>query len=250
MCLIIDYNQYKMSPYENIKYGLVGYFGMFALMILFYGELLIAVILGTVGILYIPIKKKELIKRRKRKLKEQFRESLYVLSASISVGKSVELAFIEALTDMKIVFSDQDVYIIKEFELIARKIRMNESIESALLDFALRADDEDIMNFTNVFITAKRTGGNLVEIMKYTITSINEKLEILENINVIITGKKYEQQILTLLLPFIILYLNLFSSDFVSVLYHTFQGKIAMTTALGLYILSFCVSKKVVDIEV
>lgn len=239
-----------MTLSETIKYGLMGYLGFFILVILFYGDLMIAFILSGIGILYMPIKKQRLIKNRKKKLKEQFKESLYVLSASISVGKSVELAFIEALNDMKIVFDDYDALIIREYELIARKIRMNESIESALLDFALRADDEDIMNFTNVFITAKRTGGNLVEIMKYTITSINEKLEILENINVMITGKKYEQQILALLLPFIILYLNIFSSGFVSVLYDTIRGKVAMTAALILYILSFYVSKKVVDIEV
>lgn len=246
----MDYNQYKMTMSEVVKYAFIGSLGFFMLALLFYGDLRIAAFLAGIGILYIPIKKQGLIKARKRKLKEQFKESLYALSSSISVGKSVELAFIESLNDLKIVFYDHNAFIITEFEIIARKISMNESIESALLDFALRADDEDIMNFTNVFITAKRTGGNLVDIMKYTITSINEKLEIIENINVMITGKKYEQQILALLLPFIILYLNVFSSGFVSALYETLSGRIAMTLALGLYILSFVISKKVVDIEV
>lgn len=239
-----------MSWIERIKYGIIGILGFYFLALLFYGNRNIAFILSWLGILYVPIKKQGLIRARKKVLKKQFKESLYALSSSISVGKSVELAFLEALNDLKIIFYDQEAFILSEFELIVRKICMNESIESALLDFALRAEDEDIMNFTNVFITAKRTGGNLVEIMKYTITSINEKIEIIENINVIITGKKYEQQILTLLLPLIILYLNVFSSGFVNVLYTTIRGRIAMTGALGLYILSFIISRKVIEIEV
>lgn len=246
----MDYNTYEMSKIEKLKYGCFGISGLFLLAMLFYGQIIIALPVSLFGILYIPYKKKVLVGERKKKLKEQFKEGLYALSSSISVGKSVELAFIEALNDLRVIYYDDDTYIIEEFGYIVRKIAMNDSIESALLDFALRAEDEDITNFTNVFITAKRTGGNLVEIMKYTTTTINEKMMIMENINVLITGKKYEQKILAFLVPFIIIYLHLFSSGFLEVMYKTLRGRIAMTAALLLYIVSFIVSKKVVDIEV
>jgi len=246
----VNYNIYWLSNFEKIKYGAMGIGGFFLLAMLFYGQLMIALPFSFIGILYIPYQKKILISERKKRLKKQFKEGLYALSSSISVGKSVELAFVEALNDLKIIYYEEDTYIIEEFTYIVRKVSMNDSIESALLDFALRAEDEDITNFTNVFITAKRTGGNLVEIMKYTTTTINEKIEIMENINVLITGKKYEQKILAFLVPFIILYLHVFSSEFLEVMYHSLRGRIAMTVALMLYLVSFIVSKKVVEIEV
>lgn len=246
----MEYNVYNMTLFEKVKDSLIGVLGLFFLALLFYDSITISLLLGGIGVLYVPYKKKLIIKERKKKLKEQFKEALYALSSSISVGKSIELAFAEALNDLKLIYFDEEAYIIKEFEYIVRKIAMNESIESALLDFALRAEDEDITNFTNVFITAKRSGGNIVEIMKYTNTIINEKMEIMENINILITNKKYEQRILALILPFIIIYLKIFSSDFLNIMYQTIKGRIAMSIALALYIISFIVSKKVINIEV
>lgn len=246
----MDYCKYTFNHKEIIKYGLIGMLCAVALTILFYGNPIAALVLSPIGLLYLPIKKEELIKKRKARLKNQFKEGLYALSSSISVGRSVESAFEEALKDLKIIFYQKDAFILEEFKAIVRKIHTNQSIEVALLDFALRAEDEDITNFTNVFITAKRSGGNLVEIMGYTIRTINEKMEILENINVLISGKKYEQKILSLLLPGMIVYLRCFSGSYTTMLYKTNGGKIAMTIALILYIASYIMGKKIVEIEV
>lgn len=246
----MDYNSYNLTLKEKIQYGFLGMVGAFLFILLFYGSFTISIIFGGVGLLYLPFKRKELIKTQKKRLKQQFKEGLYALSSSISVGKSIEQAFIEASNDLKIIYWDSATYIIQEFEMIARKIAMNETIESALIDFAQRADDEDIHNFANVFLTAKRTGGNLVEIMKYTTATINEKIEIMDTIDVLITGKKYEQKVLCLLVPLIIVYLHLFSTGFMEAMYQTIAGKVAMTVALLIYVLSLVVSKSIVEIEV
>lgn len=245
-----DYSKYELSKREKIKYGFVGYITVASLIQLFYGRIILSVLLGGLGIFYIPYKRKVFIKEGKKKLRAEFKEGLYALSSSINVGKSIEQAFIEAVHDLKVIYLEEDTYIVKEFETIVRKISMNEPVENALLDFALRSQDEDIENFANVFITAKRSGGNLVEIMKFTTNSINEKIEIMENIEIMITGKKYEQRLLAFLLPMIILYLQFFSTGFLEVLYHTLVGRLAMTIALALYIISFIFSKKIVEIQV
>lgn len=245
-----DYSRYDLSRKEIIKYGFIGYIALAFLLQLFYGSILFSILLGGFGIFYIPYKRKILIKECKKRLRVQFKEGLYALSSSINVGKSIEQAFIEAVHDLKVIYMEEDTYIIKEFEAIVRKISMNEPVENALLDFALRSRDEDIENFVNVFITAKRSGGNLVEIMKFTTNCINEKIEIMEKIEVMITGKKYEQRLLALLLPMIIIYLHIFSTGFLEVLYTTLIGRFAMTVALALYVISFILSKKIVEIEV
>ncbi|MBC7959380.1 MAG: type II secretion system F family protein [Vallitaleaceae bacterium] len=246
----MNYLIYTMTGIEKIKYGLMGMVVAFIFAMLFYGNVLIALLFSIGGIYYVPTKRKQLIVERKKKLKQQFKEALYALSSSISVGKSIESAFVDARNDLKVIYWDDQTYILQELEVIVRKIAMNETIESALSDFAIRAGDEDIQNFTNVFITAKRSGGNLVEVMKVTTSSINEKIEIMDAIEVLITGKKYEQRILGLLVPFIIVYLHLFSSGFMDVMYKTLLGKIAMTIALSAYVVSLVIGKKIVDIEV
>ncbi len=246
----MDYCKYSFNNKEITKYSLIGMICAAGLTILFYGSLLAGIVFSPLGLFYLPVKKEELIKKRKARLKSQFKEGLYALSSSISVGKSVESAFEEALKDLKIIYYEEDAYILKEFKAIVKKINTNQSIEAALLDFAMRAEDEDITNFTNVFITAKRSGGNLVEIMGYTIRTINEKMEILDNINIMISGKKYEQKILSMLLPGMILYLRCFSGSYTTMLYKTNGGRIAMTIALVFYITSYIMGKKIVEIEV
>lgn len=248
--MILDYRTYTLSLEEKIKYGALAIGTVFVFLYLFYGSIWVSIVFSSIGVLYLPYKKRELIKEKKKMLKQQFKEGLYALSSSISVGKSIEQAFIDARNDLRVVYWDQETYIIQEFETIARKVAMNETIENALIDLSQRADDEDIQNFTNVFLTAKRAGGNLVEIMKYTTATINEKIEIMDTIDVLITGKKYEQRILGLMVPLIIVYLRLFSAGFIDVMYQTGTGKIAMTVAMIIYLFSFVLSKFVVDIEV
>ncbi len=146
----MDYSVYTLSIQEKIRYGGCAMVGVCAFHYLFYGGIGWAIAFSGLGLLYLPYKKKELIKVRKKQLRLQFKEGLYALSSSLSVGKSIEQAFIDARNDLKIIYWNQEAYIIKEFETIARKVAMNETIESALIDFSRRSEDEDIQNFTNV----------------------------------------------------------------------------------------------------
>lgn len=137
-----------------------------------------------------------------------------------------------------------------EWQLIIKRISMNEPVESALMDFAQRADIEDIYNFVSVFVMAKRSGGDLVHIIKATTKIINEKIEIQKEIDVLITQKRFEQKILSYIIPGMILFFTVASPKFLEPLYTGFQGRAIMTVALGLYLISATMGKKIVRIEV
>lgn len=239
-----------MAVTQKIKYGILGITMVVILIYLFYDNLLLGFIISPIGLLYIPYKKNECIKERKRALRNEFREGLYSLSASLGAGKSIEYAFEDALKDLYRLYDKKNNSIIDAFEQILRRLSMNDSIEEALYEFAENNPDEDIRNFVNVFMIAKRSGGNMMEIMKYTVTVISEKMEIESSIELSITAKKYEQKVLVLLIPFIILYLRGFSKGFIDCLYDTFAGQFVMTICLCLYIAAVLISKKIMDIEV
>lgn len=235
---------------DCLKYSGMGMLLVILAGYIFYGSWIVGILFSPLGVGWMIYQKKELQKKRKKLLRLEFREGLYALSASIAAGRSIELAFVEALKDLRVIYCDQSSFILQEFELIVWKISTNQSVESALLDFANRAQDEDITNFANVFLTAKRSGGNLVEIMKYTVSALGEKMAILEAIDVLITGKKYEQKILAGILPMILIYLKICGSGFIDALYGNISGQIAMTGALFLYTISVVIGKKIVEIEV
>lgn len=247
---LIHYDEYHMNLLEKIKYTLVAMVSIYLLSILFYNNHIIAGIFSFSGLLYPKYKKPDLIKKRKQELKLQFKEAIYALSSSLGAGKSIESAFKSVLRDLRILYPDPRTNIILEFEYIVRKIEMNETIEEAILDFAARASIDDITNFSNVFITAKRTGGNIINIIRYTSSMINEKIEIQHEIEVLVVGKQFEQKILSLLVPAIIIYLQISSPGYLDVMYSTLGGRILMTICLLLFAISYKVGKKIMDIEV
>ena len=79
-----------------------------------------------------------------------------------------------------------------ELEYIIRGISMNNTVESMLQKFAERAHLEDVDNFVDIFVTCKRTGGDLIQVMRSTSNTIGEKIEVKQEIDTMIAGKKFD----------------------------------------------------------
>lgn len=127
---------------------------------------------------------------------------------------------------------------------------MNQPVEVILKDFADRSGIDDIKNFAEVFDTAKRTGGDLIKIIRSTGNIIRDKIEVKREIITMITAKKFESNIMNLI-PFgIIVYLRMFSPDFLSPLYHNLFGILFMTVILIIYYGISRIAKKIISIEV
>jgi tight adherence protein B len=127
---------------------------------------------------------------------------------------------------------------------------MNQPVEVILKDFADRSGIDDIKNFAEVFDTAKRTGGDLIKIIRSTGNIIRDKIEVKREIITMITAKKFESNIMNLI-PFgIIVYLRMFSPDFLSPLYHNLFGILFMTAILVIYYGISRIAMKITSIEV
>lgn len=245
----IDYNSCSFSPLEWLKHCVLGLSYFFIMGLIFYQNIWLSLLASVGVVFYIKEQQQINIRRRKETLLLQFREGMYALGSSLSAGRAVEQAFVQSLGDLRIIY-EEEMDLIVEWQLIIKRISMNEPVEAALLDFADRADIEDIYNFVSVFVMAKRSGGDLVHIIKDTTKIINEKLEIQKEIDVLITQKKFEQKILSYIIPGMILFFTVASPNFLEPLYAGVQGRVIMTVALGLYMISATMGKKIVRIEV
>ena len=123
-------------------------------------------------------------------------------------------------------------------------------LEKLLYEFALRSDCEDIQNFSDVFLFAKRSGGDFHKIIATTIEHISDKIEMEREVQTVISAKKMEQKIMNVIPVFIILYLNLTSGEFLAPLYGNIFGISVMTGALGAYLAAIKISAKMTAIKV
>ncbi len=179
----------------------------------------------------------------------QFKDALGGILAALTAGYSIENSFREAHKDLLLIYA-QDDDIMQELSFINNQIQCNQRVEDLLLDFAKRSHLEDILNFTEVFVMAKRSGGNLATILNRTVRNISDKIEIKREIQTLIAGKQMEAKIMIFIPIGIITYMRIFSPGFMNVLYHNLLGICIMTVALLIYGLGIYMAEKIVNIEV
>jgi tight adherence protein B len=187
--------------------------------------------------------------KRKSELRRQFQDMIDSLASALTAGYSIEKSFYEAHRDMLKLYG-RDSLITRELEYFFSMLEAGTQPEVILSDFAKRADVEDITDFSEIFILAKRNGGDFNGIIRKTVNMMKEKDETEKEIQVILTGRKYEQKLMCIIPLGIILYLRISSGDFMSVLYHNGIGIAVMTLCLSVYIASYLISGKMIDIRV
>ncbi len=247
--IIESYDMYYFKSFQFLKYLLTGLGICTIIGYLFYKSWIAIVLLSPFCIFYIIQKRKELIISRKNQLLMEFKEAITAVSAALNAGYSLENSFREATRDIKMLLLSNSI-IIKELEYITNQLYLNKTIESLLEEFSNRCNIEDISNFTEVLITAKRSGGDMVKIIGSTSKNISEKIEIKKEISILIASKKYELKIMNLIPFLIIIYLNLTSPNFLNGLYHNSLGILVMTVCLMVYSFAYYLSNKIVDIKV
>ena len=245
-----DYNEYYMNPAEWLLYAVLAGAVLFLVGYIFYQHIILSGVLALGGVLYPKMRKKQIIKARKNKLNLQFKDMLYSLSSAVGAGNSVERALSVTLEDMRQQYNDPNAFIIKELELMVSRIALNNTIEDVLNDFAERSHLEDIQTFANIFEISKRTGGNLIEIIRNTTQIIADKIETQTEIETIISGQQMEQKVL-LVMPFaLVFFMTKAGSGFMDPIFTTLAGRLIATASLAIILVGALWSKKIADIKI
>lgn len=238
-----------MSMAQVLISAIVGAGTMGAVGWIFFQSPIAVLLLGAVG-LYAPLlRHRQLIRGRQAQLKLQFKQMLAALSSSLGAGRSVESAFAEALQDLGLLYPDPDTMIVREVRMILRRLENGETIESSLLNFSARAHIDEISQFAEVFVTCKRTGGNLVQVIRRTALVIQEKLDIEQEIGVMLAQKRFESRVLSAAPVLFIAFLVWTTPEYMEPLYHG-GGTVIMGGALLVLYACYLITQKIMDIKV
>lgn len=232
-----------------IKYIFI-YIGLtFIVSYLFYDSFIAFCIISLFCPVYLLKKKKQFINSMKEKMKCQFCDMIESVETSLSASMSVENAFINSRSDMEKLHG-KDSVIIYEIDEIIKKLEVNIPLGLCLDDLSKRTHIEDISDFTTVFNESIKSGGNQVEIIKNTISIMQEKKRIEEEIQAMLKGKMLEHKVVSIVPFLIFLYLRIFNGDYLDILYHNLAGIIVMSICLIIYVVSFYISERIVSIRV
>ena len=217
---------------------------VFFLSYFFYRSLLAIPAISPIGILFFAAICKKKQEKDKEELAAQFRECILAVSTSLQAGYSAENSFVECIKDMRLMYGEESL-ICLELDQIRRGLNINISLEELLQDFAGRSGCEEIGEFAQIFSQAKRSGGNMAEIIKTSATLIGRQIELRQELRSLLAGKRMELNIMKVM-PFgISLYISVSTPGFFDPLYHNVLGVAIMTGCLAVYLTAYVVGEAV-----
>lgn len=216
---------------------------------LFYDTYQALIIILPLGFIEYKSLKRIKIKKQKRELTMQFKSVIESVATTLSAGYSLECAFEEAKKDLSLIYAKKE-HIFRELDSITSGLNMNIPIERLLKNFGQRSCVDDIEDFANVVMVAKKSGGNLVHIIQKTVNRIVDKMMVEEEIETMIAAKKYEEKVMMLMPYGIILYLRWTNEGFFDVLYGNILGAFVMTVFLVVIHIADLWAQKIMEIQV
>lgn len=245
----MDYDSFTFKAMDWMEVILKFFVKAAILCYLFYDSYKAVILLLPFSFLDYQRLRTEKIEKRRTQLIKQFKEMMECMLTSLNAGYSLEHSLKEARQDLSLLFEPEAV-IFEEMDLILEGIRVNIPVEKLLKDFGKRSGVEDIRNFANVVMAAKKSGGNLIHIIEKTVHSISDKLAVEEEIKTMIAAKRLEERIMMIMPYGILFYLKMTNGEFLEVLYHNVLGGMLMTVFLAFIYIADLWARRIMEIRV
>lgn len=245
-----SYDTYELDKNEKKKFLLVAGISFMAIGYVFYHSLILSLIFLVLLFPGLKWYQELHIEGQKKALKEQFRDMLYSLSASLSAGRQMAESLKEAEENLRLIYKPDTLLVVELSYMVKRIFESRESEEELLKDFAKRTTIEDIVLFVDTYYTCRTVGGDSVKVVLKTSEILLDKMTIEKEINTLTAQKRFEAKLL-MAIPFcIILFLQMASPDYFNVMFEHMAGRLLMTFALIGIGISYYLSIKLVRIIV
>jgi tight adherence protein B len=174
-------------------------------------------------------------KRQLEKIKTEFREILMSVANGLSAGTSVERSFMEAEENLKLLYKNDSV-LLERLHGMNQQVRMGTAVEKQFYTLAVNSRVEEMETFGELFLYAKRMGGDYVKNIRKLSLRMDERIAMKEELESQLAEKMLELRIMAVVPLAILLYLRLSAASFLMPLYQNVGGALVMTGCFLLYV--------------
>ncbi|MEI8389417.1 MAG: type II secretion system F family protein [bacterium] len=198
--------------------------------------------IGAAAIPYGVIKMK--IDKNLQQFNFYFPDTLGLISNSLKAGHSL-------LSSFQLVSTESPYPINKLFKNIADDISLGRDIREALEDLTNNIPgSEDAKFFITAVLIQKEIGGNLAEILDTLNNTIRERFKLIGMIKTQTSQAKISGLVLALAPIFITLLVSLLNPSYMTPLFNTFPGHVALAIAIGMSAMGYIIINKITQIRV
>lgn len=245
-----DYSTYKPSIKERIAILIAICFSLELIGILFYDTKL-GVSIAPLAYPISEIKYREImVKKRRNKLRNQFKDVLYSMSSAFATGEHMVTAMEKSIYVLDDIYGEGCDMAVELRDMLNRVIEAGDDEIELWRDFGRRSGVEDIQDFADVFASCRDAGGNLVRTVDRAAEILSEKIGVESDIRVMASQKVTEGRLVGIMPVLMILFLRLTSPSYMRVMYESLIGRVLMTVSMLITIAAFFVTEKVTKIEV
>ncbi|MCR5213459.1 MAG: hypothetical protein K6E10_03520 [Eubacterium sp.] len=239
---------YSLTAKDKVLCFVKAFVYMSVAIYVFYKSIFGLIPVTLLGFYVFRINSREKLRKKKSLVLDQFKNMLTSMQGAIESGNSMERAILLSRRDLVELYGN-DIELVKELDVLEKKLKVNKSLPEGLREMADNLELSEIQDFIQVISITLRTGGNTVQIVKDTVKRIVENIELDAELEVMVAGKRLEQQIMTYMPAGIILFLQVTSGDFLDPLYGNLTGRILMTLILFGNIFADYLGKRIVDVR-
>ena len=245
-----DYGVYKPAIKERIAIVSLLAVSLEVICLLFYnikwGAVLVFPLYPPVEIKY----KEIMVRKRREKLRIQFRDVLYSLSSAFATGEHMTSAMEKSYLAICEIYGQGTDMEAELMYMITRVKGAGEDEIELWEDFGKRSGVEDISDFADVFSSCRDAGGDLEKTVNRATEILGEKIGIEGEIKVMASQKVTEGRIVGMMPLAMIAFMRISSPSYMKVMYESIIGRVVMTVSAVITIVAFVITEKVTRIEV
>lgn len=247
---LTDYREYHFSMRELLLELAKGVGILSATSYLFYGTLFMVIFLSPYLYFYLRMQRERARVRRQKKLRDEFKEAMVSMVNALYAGYSIENSIVYVREELERIHPEGEGLLAVELDYMIKKISIKVPIEQLFTELAVRSGVEEIDLFASVIVITKKNGGNLIKIIQKTVDHLSKKCQVDSEIDILITGKKLEKNIMCVMPYFVILYMNLTNGNYMSSMYGNFPGFLLMSICLALVLVAYYWADNLIKIGV
>lgn len=233
--------------------GLIFFSGLFkvegeATMATHISDVVVFCLIGFVAMCFLaPVFFDRRHQKRDAQLRNQFRDLLDSLSASLSSGTNPLEAFRSAYGDVCSQYGEHS-FIALEVKEILNGSAQNVSIAEMLSDFAKRSHNEDVESFANVFSICMDKGADLKSVVRRTHGIISDKMAVNDEIETKLASNKMQHDVMSIM-PIGIVALLRYTNPAFADSFASPMGVLVNIVAIGIFLGSYVLGQKIMQIK-
>lgn len=249
----IKYYEDNMTRWQHLAAYLFFVLAIGGILYIYY-RLMIVSVTGGLVLAYFQEKNyaKSVQRKRKNRLRLQFKEFLEIITISVSggSGRSMENAIADSVHDLEMIYNEK-TDIVREIKLIVSDYR-NAGIpmSTGFKELGERSEVDDIVSFAAIYTTIDGKSSDFGYIISQTHGIIKDKVEIMMEIETGIMSAKSEAYMMLILPLVLIVVMSTMGSDFLNGLFTTGLGRLAATFGVVCTFASYVIAVRATEIEV